>query len=125
MSSISSLKTFVETAQASLITNPFSQIPKTNLTPLSENRFNSYLDMTEEYMSIVRTDMDDLDSIIMYLSELNEKSLSNITKIIANEKARVLYATIGKPESENEDKMEIVSMNGFVYSIKDGGWIFE
>lgn len=125
MSSISSLKTFVETAQASLITNPFSQIPKTNLTSLSENRFNSYLDMTEEYMSTVRADMDDLDSIIMYLSELNEKSLSNITKIIANEKARVLYATIGKPESENEDKMEIVSMNGFVYSIKDGGWIFE
>jgi len=123
-SEIKKIKTFISSQNPRFIPNKFTGIDKFDITNISEKRFFSYLSMLEDSLPEVESGAIELESIISYMIRLEEKSKKQLIEIIKNEQSKAMFHLMGKINSE-KDEMEVVSSNGFIYSEKDNGWVFE
>lgn len=121
---IKKIKAFISSQNPRFIANKFTGIDKFDINSISEKRFYSYLAMLEESLPEVESGATELESIISYMVRLEEKSKRQLIEIIKNEQSKAMFHLIGKINSE-KDEMEVVSSNGFIYSEKDNGWVFE
>lgn len=122
---ISTLKDFVSIGSLNLLDNPFTNMKRSNISGISEKRFDAFLLFLSEQLVSVKNSELEIESVINEIMTFHKKAEEGILKIMDNERARVTFATIGKTRKESEETMTIVSMSGFLYSLKDKGWIFE
>lgn len=124
MTKIEALRDFIGRSSYEIIENPFTKTDSSLLSSIGDQRFYAYLSMIENATDGSIDSIMGIEDILSHAIDIEEKSKRQLLQILNNEKAKTLYHMMGRVESD-EDNMEIVSMEGFVFSARENGWVFE
>lgn len=124
MTKIEALREFIGRSSYEIIENPFTKTDSSLVSSIGDQRFYAYLKMVEDSIDGSIDGVMEIEDILSHAIDIEEKSKKQLLQILKNEKAKTLYHMMGRIES-NEDNMEIVSMDGFVFSARENGWVFE
>ena len=124
MTKIEALREFIGRSSYEIIENPFTKTDSSLLSSIGDQRFYAYLKMIEDSIDGSIDGVMEIEDILSHAIDIEEKSKKQLLQILKNEKAKTLYHMMGRIESD-EDNMEIVSMDGFVFSARENGWVFE
>lgn len=124
MTKIEALREFIGRSSYEIIENPFTKTDSSLLSSIGDQRFYAYLKMIEDSIDGSIDGVMEIEAVLSHAIDIEEKSKRQLLQILKNEKAKTLYHMMGRIESD-EDNMEIVSMDGFVFSARENGWVFE
>lgn len=124
MTKIEALREFIGRSSYEIIENPFTKTDSSLLSSIGDQRFYAYLKMIEDATDGSIDSVMGIEDILSHAIDIEEKSKRQLLQILKNEKAKTLYHMMGRVESD-EDNMEVVSMDGFVFSARENGWVFE
>ncbi len=124
MTKIEALREFIGRSSYEIIENPFTKTDSSLLSSIGDQRFYAYLKMVGDSIYGSIDGVMEIEDILSHAIDIEEKSKKQLLQILKNEKAKTLYHMMGRIESD-EDNMEIVSMDGFVFSARENGWVFE
>lgn len=124
MTKIEALREFIGRSSYEIIENPFTKTDSSLLSSIGDQRFYAYLRMIEDSIDGSIDGVMEIEDILSHAIDIEEKSKKQLLQILKNEKAKTLYHMMGRIESD-EDNMEVVSMDGFVFSARENGWVFE
>ena len=123
MTRIKEIEAFMAKSSSEGVANPFVRVDPDLVSGISDERFYFYLELIKEALGSADPKIKEVETVLSYITEINDKATDQILRVLWNERARAMYHLMGRASTDG-GSMDIVSVAGFTFSEKDGGWVF-